>query len=453
MRFNYLEPTFENLLEMLKNDTISRNEDVFMFSDILNEIEGNCSISLDGQWGSGKTIFVKQVKMYLDSQNEAVNNISENDKKIILNMRCKKEEVSTHPQVSVYYDAWENDNDEDPILSLIYSIMKNVDSSYQFRHEGDVFEKAASILELFVGRNFKGVVENFREKSAIDSIRKGKEIEEQIKEFLDSLLLEKGNRLVIFIDELDRCKPSFAVKLLERIKHYFVNDRITFVFSINISELHHTIRKFYGEGFDSTRYLDRFFDLRISLPPADITKYYQYLDFNNSQYTYDVVCNTVIKMYNFSLREITKYIRLTKIAAYEPTHVNFSFSFSDGKCLEFCLIYIVPVIIGLNVYSIDMYKSFVEGRNSKPLLDVIQKLKHHRYNSLLQNDESYDEEPNKIIVKLEDKIQQVYEALFVTEYVENHYETRIGEYTFDKDTRMTVMRVVSLLSSYSKINI
>ena len=49
--------------------------------------------------------------------------------------------------------------------------------------------------------------------------------------------LKKGNRLIIMVDELDRCKPSYAVKLLERIKHYFTNDRITFVFSVNTYEL------------------------------------------------------------------------------------------------------------------------------------------------------------------------------------------------------------------------
>lgn len=64
---------------------------------------------------------------------------------------------------------------------------------------------------------------------------------------------------MIFVDELDRCKPSFAVQLLERIKHYFGHEKITFVFSVNVSELQYTIKKFYGADFNGTRYLDNFF--------------------------------------------------------------------------------------------------------------------------------------------------------------------------------------------------
>ena len=59
--------------------------------------------------------------------------------------------------------------------------------------------------------------------------------EQKIKDFFAIILAERGNRLVIFIDELDRCKPTFAVHLLEQIKHYIFDDRITFVFSINFT--------------------------------------------------------------------------------------------------------------------------------------------------------------------------------------------------------------------------
>ena len=84
------------------------------------------------------------------------------------------------------------------------------------------------------------------------------------------------------MDELDRCRPSYAVRLLERIEHYFINDRITFVFSVNLEQLQHTIKNFYGNDFDACRYLDRFFDLRLSLPPINTTKYYNYLNLSNN---------------------------------------------------------------------------------------------------------------------------------------------------------------------------
>jgi predicted KAP-like P-loop ATPase len=98
----------------------------------------------------------------------------------------------------------------------------------------------------------------------LSELKSQKDIHAIVEAFLDSLLSEQGNRLVVFIDELDRCKPSYAVHLLERIKHYFSNDRITFVFSVNVEELQHTVRRYYGEGFDASRYLDRFFDYRMA---------------------------------------------------------------------------------------------------------------------------------------------------------------------------------------------
>lgn len=312
-----------------------------MFAEILNALSDSCSIALDGKWGSGKTFFVKQTKLFIDSHNEFVNSMDENDKMSIKSI-FKNDSVEWQAQISVYYDAWENDNDSDPVLSLVYSIISNIDTDFSMVESDGCLKKAASILELFTRRNWNGVVNSLNGNNPLDEIRKNKNIESKIKDFLDSLLAERGNRLIVFVDELDRCKPSYAVKLLERIKHYFCNDRITFVFSINTQELQHTIRQHYGNDFNACRYLDRFFDLRITLPPANKSKFYQSINFENSYYTFDIVCNAVIENYDLQLKEIAKFIRLAKIAAYEPTHESrkFKFLFSDGKAKQF-----IPVII------------------------------------------------------------------------------------------------------------
>ena len=122
---------------------------------------------------------------------------------------------------------------------------------------------------------------------------------------------------MIFIDELDRCNPSFAVQLLEQVKHYLVDERITFVFSVNLNQLQHTIKHHYGTEFDACRYLDRFFDLRIALPPADINSFYEELGFSSIHYV-DEVMKRIIKMYNFELREITKFYLQVKTAIFKP---------------------------------------------------------------------------------------------------------------------------------------
>jgi hypothetical protein len=72
--------------------------------------------------------------------------------------------------------------------------------------------------------------------------------------------------IFIFVDELDRCNPRFAVDLLERIKHLFDVDGIKFIVSVDSTQLAHSIRGTYGQDFDATTYLQRFFDQTFSLP-------------------------------------------------------------------------------------------------------------------------------------------------------------------------------------------
>lgn len=97
-------------------------------------------------------------------------------------------------------------------------------------------------------------------------IKEKESIKELVKDFLDALINERGDRLVIFIDELDRCKPDYALSLMERIKHFFDDERVTFVFAVNLSQLQHTVKSYYGSEFDATRYLDKFFDIQMALP-------------------------------------------------------------------------------------------------------------------------------------------------------------------------------------------
>ncbi|WP_365935520.1 P-loop NTPase fold protein [uncultured Lactobacillus sp.] len=105
-------------------------------------------------------------------------------------------------------------------------------------------------------------------KDISDLFNKKEDPEEEFNAALSSLIPD-NERLVIFIDELDRCRPTYAVKLHERVQHFFDNEKITFVFSVNLLELRNTIKKFYGANFDGDRYLDRFFDVIIPIPDPD----------------------------------------------------------------------------------------------------------------------------------------------------------------------------------------
>ena len=110
-------PTDKNLVQTLIDDTIGRDSDVFRFVNILNSIDCSYSVALDGRWGSGKTFFVKQAKLVLDANNEHLAVMDADVRKKVLTS-CQKfipANSELQPQVCVYYDAWEKDNDEHPV--------------------------------------------------------------------------------------------------------------------------------------------------------------------------------------------------------------------------------------------------------------------------------------------------------------------------------------------------
>lgn len=458
MRSFELQPTPENVLNTFEENLIGRNIDILRFIDLLNSLEFGCSIALDARWGAGKTFFIKQVKMVLDTFNNHITSEFAQESariKVAWNRIGKLEKPDIQPQVSVYYDAWLNDNDEDPMLSLVYTILQSVSSDFEFKRGPECIAVAAGIMEAITGRNLTTVLETLKSSDPLSSLREKKDIHSQIEQLLESLLAEQGNRLIVFIDELDRCKPTFAVRLLERIKHYFTNDRITFVFSVNISELQHTIKQYYGSGFDASKYLDRFFDFRVDLPPANMAGYYQEIGLDNGTWVYENVCKSVIETNNFSLREIAKFYRVAKTAAYKPMHDNrYGFMFGDGKSMQFCLMCLVPIMIGLKISDQSKFDAFVRGDDSSPLHKVLKdnNIAISLCNSMLNSNETYATtgvSDKRTVVMLADKLNQVYDALFIHQYTSKVYEIQIGEMSFSEATKNELLKAVSALSAYA----
>lgn len=84
-----------------------------------------------------------------------------------------------------------------------------------------------------------------------------------------SLIREDGAArmpVFVFVDELDRCRPSYAISLLEEIKHIFGMPQVCFVVSTNITQLSHSVRAIYGHEFDAEHYLKRFYDQTYTIP-------------------------------------------------------------------------------------------------------------------------------------------------------------------------------------------
>lgn len=451
-----LKPIIDNIVSTYKNDSIGRNADVFRFTEILDSIDDGTSIALEGNWGSGKTFFVKQVKMVMDAHNDFVEQNEYNSEEIknIRKQYYRDKIFDLKPQVCVYYDAWENDNDGDPVMSLVYTIMNSVNTSFSFTNR-DFIKTGASIMQMFTGMDWAPIIEALKGTSPLDALKARKDLEKEVGEFLEELLLEKGERLVVFIDELDRCKPSYAVRLLERIKHYFIHEKITFVFSVNINELQHTVKKHYGNDFDGAKYLERFFDIPVALPSPNLSKYLQNLGFNEySSYVFDAVCHDIIRKYNFELREITKFLPIVNRIVYKVTHGGFSFWTNDGKAIAFCIYYIIPVMIGLRMQNAQRYTDFIDGKDYSPLMEIADQIKYFGGGELLSGDETFDKcDTNKTYVALDEKIKAVYNAVFATVYAEFNSSTTIGTMSFNGGTKKEVLRISGLLSQYAKYDI
>ena len=456
-----LKPTKENLLNMFLQDSIGRNEEIFHFVDLLNSINTNYAIALDAQWGSGKTFFIKQVKMILDSYNN-INELTQEDITKIHNeidkMKRANGEISIEPCFSFYYDAWENDNDEDPIISLIYNIYINSSNYFEFDDFKDKLFKAGkifgSIFEIFTGRNINALIDNLENIENFDVIfhkqKSQKNVKERIDEFLNTLI-EDDKRVIIFIDELDRCKPSFAVKLLERIKHYFDNDKIMFVFSVNFLELQHTIKSYYGDNLNASKYIDRFFDLHLSLVDINKEKYFKLIGFSERGYIIDNISKVIINYCGFELREINKFYYLAKAASLKINRI-ISDGFSEENTLKFCINYVVPIIIGLRMYDVNLYNDTIGGKNSQIFIEIFTNedfLKSLNKNVFLAENETYDNNSHGMkLVTIKDKINKLYEILFVENF-DKTYSKKLGKLEFNEFIIREVNRAASFMSMYA----
>lgn len=447
-------PTEENIIETLYNDPINRNQDIVYFYNILQAQELASAIAIDGRWGSGKTFFVRQTKMVINALNPSSTIDEETKAKATVRLPFpKNDEENENYSIAVYYDAWENDNDTEPVLSLIYEITKQLSVDFSLS-DISIVKTAGAIIEAISGHNINGIKDALTSEDPFKKFKKEKDVEQKIKDFFSCLLAERGNRLVIFIDELDRCKPTFAVHLLEQIKHYIYDDRITFVFSVNLEQLQHTIKNYYGVDFDSCRYLDRFFDLRISMPPANMEKFYSEIGLE-SRYCVDIVTKRIINMYNFELREITRFYSQIKAAVYEPTHDSekYDFSFADEKGRQIILMYIVPLLIGLKIADISKYDQFINGHNSVPLKELLDFDDDNRLlENMLNRDESFTKEEGKTLITTDEMIDKFYNAIFVDQYDGRKYNTTLGQYEFTKESKGFAISASSMLSRFAELS-
>ena len=238
-------------------------------ASIVGDVEGHAVIVLDGPWGSGKSVFAKQWASLLRQRGHAV----------------------------VYFDAFEHDHLDDAFFPLFGQLLDASDSGgSRFesaraslikqatpvvkampriagdmalragvgisladlrQHVGDVTDAEADDVEVLIKESLK---QASAQVECVSGFRKA--LAAAVSEARDG---EQGKAPLVFvIDELDRCRPSYALNVLERIKHLFAVDGICFVLVTHLEELAAMVKQAYGLE-DADRYLDKFFQLRFDI--------------------------------------------------------------------------------------------------------------------------------------------------------------------------------------------
>lgn len=365
-----LDATDENVLQSIQNKVGDRNARIQEFIQILDSIPGNRFISIDARWGEGKTFFVRQIEKtleYITLKNFGTEDSENRYQKMasyFADTALRDIELSKS-YLPIYYNAWLYDTHTDPLMSLLYVIIKKSGSVVDTKLSTTTGDKIKGILSsiqcgigIFNGAfnasiNGNDVVNNFENKKILDEIQLAEDIREKVKEIFDEVIKERAQKLVIFIDELDRCRPSYALEILERIKHYFDDDRIIFVVSVNKEQLTHTISNYYGSGFDSTAYLNKFFDIEAHLP--QLQTYDRDIDTGNrEQYFLNSISKSLVRYYKLTMRDFLIYRE--KIHNLEMCSL-----INDRSMRGVCASLFVPIIIILDMIDIKEKNKFISG--------------------------------------------------------------------------------------------
>jgi hypothetical protein len=355
----------EKINNYQKIDCQERSPIIENLYQLIKSTQSSLVISIEAPWGCGKTFFTK----YCES------------------------EFQKKGGFTIYFNAWENDYSEDPFIVFYDEILKVIKEEKE-KNPGflDIYNRYKKVgmeilkysLPLIIKLITNGLIDirkigplfrmkinnddissmltNFAEEKISAYKNKQKSIIEFKKiltEFVEKIQEEGGEKKVftIFIDELDRCRPNYAIELIENIKHLFNIDGIAFILSLDIDQLKESIKILYG-NMDSEGYLKRFFDYRIILPEPQLISYINYL---YREYDFENILSKpesgnikkwfvfLTKPFNWSLRDLEKMV-------YE---FNIVITTAPSSVKEMPALLIILII--LKHKRIDLYKGLHES--------------------------------------------------------------------------------------------
>ncbi|PHV21849.1 hypothetical protein CSQ92_01715 [Janthinobacterium sp. BJB446] len=254
------------LSEPFKNDALDRDVMVEFMANVIEKASGKpLVIAVDAPYGSGKSTFIGMLNAVLINKNYQ----------------------------TVNFNAWKADHVSDPLVAMVAALdealpkaedktgklkaglakVRNITGKVARRvlvagvkvgTAGvlDIEDGLDEIIRDAAGDAVSDIVEIFQNETKLN-ISFRSELEHAVSQLE---LAQKNSTLVFFIDELDRCRPDFAISLLERVKHMFDVPNIAFILSVDKRQLEAATAAVYGERINAAEYLRKFIDLEFGLP-------------------------------------------------------------------------------------------------------------------------------------------------------------------------------------------
>ena len=327
---------------------LNRKKYAEILTQIVSQYNQGCVLAINGEWGTGKTTFVKMWKQYL-----------EDDK--------------FH---TLYFNAWENDFISDPLIGFIGEFKElNIDNKLDTELNNVTTNASKIAFFLFKGyinlKTGSDVAKTFKEctdllSKEFENYEDQKNSIEGFRTALEAFIKGCKTRkpIIFFVDELDRCSPSYAVKVLERIKHLFSIPNIVFVLSVDKKQLCNAIKGYYGsESLDAENYLKRFIDIEYNLPEPSYEDFCNYLydKFEIGTYINNLEYGNNYKSFSIKLFQHNKL----SLRQMEKIYSHVSLAISCNKKLR-CDSLLFLFFVFIKVCHSETYISFEQKKYEEP---------------------------------------------------------------------------------------
>lgn len=261
-------------------DLLNREEfvgNVIKIVNQLSDIKRGCCFAIEGGWGVGKTFVIEEIEEQLKVlQSEETNS----DRYFVFHYNCWQHDYYDEPAVAIISAMLASIKEDEALLSK--DIDNTMKAGYEFAKEK--FKEIAGLyIKNKIGINLISLVD-----AIIDDANEIEKAENEFDEMFNfSQTIEKVRKkfqeiaeertIVLFVDELDRCIPQYAIKVLERLHHIFYGlDNVVVIMAIDREQLEHSVKEMFGDtsSIDVERYLKKFIDFSVVLDNGTINESY-----------------------------------------------------------------------------------------------------------------------------------------------------------------------------------